>query len=610
MCLSLTLIGMLTFPSLVRSDALVITMAMNATTIAEFFVEEEGVTVELAIGVADLMGFADLLPEEIYAALMRAASETATGSEPGAGTRPEGDLEPLEDRLPRFFREDLRIVPDGGLPIPGRVLEIQASRRIARDQVTGSPLPVGPDYQGEPVIVARLFYPFAQRPRSLTFSAPTAENGAVNANIGFVVYHRGLHVNDFRYLATDMAVDLDWDDPWYSSFRSRTLRRQFYAPINGFIYVEPFEVRKEIVVRPKDLQEWVDLGLVPGQEVITVAEQEEIKRRATEFLADRLPVTIDGATVVGELDRVHFIYRNLRTSGVIDPPQDLPVVSATLGVIFVYPTGGLADEVTMEWDLFGERIQSVPTSATDEAGGLPYVVTPEDPVLKWTNFLTNPTLPGLVMVEAPPPAWTRWVGYFALLTGLALVGLLLQQRQALRSRQVSAAVVAGGVILALGTGLGAYQSLYASRFSDQAVKIVLDGLLENVYRAFDYRGEDAIYDSLENTVSGDLLTQIYLETRRSLELENQGGARAKVQEVEVLEASYRPLPSGTGFSSEARWNVTGSVGHWGHIHRRINQYRATVTVESIDDAWRITGLEVLEEERIDPNAPPVAGGRP
>jgi len=215
-----------------------------------------------------------------------------------------------------------------------------------------------------------------------------------------------------------------------------------------------------------------------------------------------------------------------------------------------------------------------------------------------------------VTVEAPPPAWTRWVGYFALLTGLALVGLLLQQRQALRSRQVSAAVVAGGVILALGTGLGAYQSLYAGRFSEQAVKIVLDGLLENVYRAFDYRGEDVIYDSLENTVSGDLLTQIYLETRRSLELENQGGARAKVQEVEVLEASYEPLPSGTGFSSEARWNVTGSVGHWGHIHKRINQYRARIKVESIDDAWRITGLDVLEEERVDPNAPPVAGGRP
>ena len=73
----------------------------------------------------------------------------------------------------------------------------------------------------------------------------------------------------------------------------------------------------------------------------------------------------------------------------------------------------------------------------------------------------------------------------------------------------------------------------------------------------------------------------------------------------LLEASYEPLSSGTGFTTEARWNVTGSVGHWGHIHQRINQYRAEVTVESIDNAWRITGLEVLEEERMDPNAPPV-----
>lgn len=77
-----------------------------------------------------------------------------------------------------------------------------------------------------------------------------------------------------------------------------------------------------------------------------------------------MPVRIDGQPAVGELDRVHFIFRNLRTSGVIDPPQDLPVVSATLGMIFVYPTDGLPDEVTMEWDLFSERIQVVPTSAT------------------------------------------------------------------------------------------------------------------------------------------------------------------------------------------------------------------------------------------------------
>ena len=30
------------------------------------------------------------------------------------------------------------------------------------------------------------------------------------------------------------------------------------APLSVFLYVEPFEVRKEIVVRPRDLQQWID----------------------------------------------------------------------------------------------------------------------------------------------------------------------------------------------------------------------------------------------------------------------------------------------------------------------------------------------------------------
>ncbi len=598
MILLLGLIGMLLAPTLARPDALVVTMAMNASTIAEFSVEADGVTVDLEIGVTDFMGFADLLPDEIYGVLMRAAA----ADESGSGAEPV--LEALEVRVARFFREDLRIIPDNGRPLAGRVVAVEAQRRVPRDQVTGDPLPVGPDFDGPPVVVAELFYPFAERPSTLTFDAPTGENGAVDANIGFVVYHRGLHVNDFRYLATGMTLDLDWDDPWYSTFRTRSLRRQYFAPINGFLYMEPFEVRKEIVARPIDLQQWVDLGLDPGQETITVAEQEEIKRAVAEFLADRLPVTIDGQAAVGELDRVHFIFRNLRTSGVIDPAQELPMVSATLGVIFVYPTDGLPDEVTMEWDLWGERIQSVPTTATDEAGGLPYVVTPDDPVLRWTNFLTNPTVPGLVAVEAPPPTWTRWSGYMAVLSALALIGMVLAKGRDLPRGDVGKPVIAGLLVLVLFTGFGAYQVFFAARFSEAAVATVLDGLLENVYRAFDYRQEDVIYDSLENTVSGDLLTQIYLETRRSLELENQGGARAKVQDVEILSASYEALPSGTGFTSEALWNVRGSVGHWGHIHQRINQYRAEVTVESIAGAWRITRLEVLEEERIDPNAPP------
>jgi hypothetical protein len=70
--------------------------------------------------------------------------------------------------------------------------------------------------------------------------------------------------------------------------------------------------------------------------------------------------------------------------------------------------------------------------------------------------------------------------------------------------------------------------------SAERTSVILDGLLTNVYRAFDVRDENRVYDRLAMSVTGDQLTQIYLQNRQSLELENRGGARANVDEVDIL----------------------------------------------------------------------------
>jgi hypothetical protein len=568
-------------PSRLDSDAIMVTKAMTASTIAEIYIEKDAIRVELEIGVPDLEGFRDLLPDAIYEKL---------GHDP----------KPLANRLADFFREDLVFQQDGGAPLAGKVEAMEGRRRVPRDEVTGEPLPVADD-EGEPVIFATLVYPLRGKPKVLTLQPPRDERGNANANIGFIVYHRGLPVNDFRYLGAEETLRLNWTDPWYSRFDNRNLRRQFDAPISAFLYVEPYEVRKEIVLRPRDLQGWVDLGL-DGKEILTIDEQEDVKRKVVEFLAERTPVTIDGMAVEGTLDRVHFIYRNLRTSGVIDPPRDLDLISATLGVIFYYPTSGLPKEVTLEWELFDDRIVRIPASATDEAGALPYVLFPDDPVLKWQNFLKNPTIPGLVEVQAPPTLRRLW---FVLLTLLSVTGLVFL---ATRYRKITShgkllswkpLTAMTGAVALVGLGIFAIpQAVSPSYVSDGDAATIVTGLLENIYRSFDYREESVIYDSLERSATGELLTDIYLETRRSLELENQGGARAKVKEIEMLESSQEPLPGEVGFIAHSTWNVSGSVGHWGHIHQRRNQYEARFVVKAVDGAWKITDLELLQEERL------------
>jgi hypothetical protein len=461
--------------------------------------------------------------------------------------------------------------------------------RVVRDAITGEPLPVDEE-DPEMVVRMRLAYELAARPDSLTI-APGSKMR--QTSIGFVAYHRSVAVNDFRFLTPAQTLQLDWQDPWYTAFATRALRRTNFAPMSGFIYVEPYEVRKEIILRPKDLQNWVDLGL-EGRDTIPVEIQEELKLKVGEFLRDHQPVVIDGQAIEAQLARVNFLDRSLKTSMVIDPPRELPIDSAVLGVIFVYPTvEPLPQNVAMTWDLFNDKIQLVPGSTVDQAGPLPTFLEPDYAVLEWQNFLKNPELPTLLPTGEPPGLVARLAIYLRWLFAVAAIGFFIQMA---RPQSRPRPGISAGLLLAL-TGMGGSFWLASDAvINRQKAEPIVAALLHNVYRAFDFRAEDDIYDVLDQSVSGDLLAEIYLETRRSLELANQGGARAKVKSVELTELEVEPGDE-DGFVAASTWTVAGSVGHWGHIHERRNQYRARLDIAPVDGAWKLTGMTIEEEIR-------------
>ena len=70
----------------------------------------------------------------------------------------------------------------------------------------------------------------------------------------------------------------------------------------------------------------------------------------------------------------------------------------------------------------------------------------------------------------------------------------------------------------------------------------------------------------------------------------------KVKEVTLGDADMKYAEN--GFIAACSWDVKGSVGHWGHIHQRVNRYKAEVDVELIDGIWKITALNILEEQRV------------
>ena len=250
----------------------------------------------------------------------------------------------------------------------------------------------------------------------------------------------------------------------------------------------------------------------------------------------------------------------------------------------------------MDWDLFDERIQLVPASSVDQAGPLPTFLEPDFATLEWKNFLKNPELPTLTVLLPPPTLVERMSFYLRWLLAALTIVVAWWALPRIRSRNAAAYPVVIATVVFLATGVSFWFAGQADLNDEKARSVVL-GLLHNVYRAFDFRKEEDIYDVLEQSVEGQLLQQIYLETRKGLELANQGGARAKVKEIVLDELSTDAGANG-GFVAEATWTVAGSVGHWGHVHQRANRYKGMLTIEPVDGAWKLVSAEVLEEERI------------
>lgn len=586
-CIGATILLLLTaaFATPLFADAMVVTQAMKASTIAEIFIEDEEIRVEIEIGAEDIAAFANLLPSGLYEKVI-------------------GDGPPLKSRLRTFFVTDWRILADGQW-LPGEVHRISSAKRLVRDLVTGEVLVDQPE-DAEVVIRVSLRYPLAGRPKSVSIERPL-NDGARSANVGFVCYHKELPVNDFRYLSGEVTLDLDWSDPWFSRFRHTNLRRQFDAPMSAYLYIEPYEVRQEIIIRPMDLTDWLDLGLRDDR-AIPVDKQEELKKRIAQFLSTKNPVLIDGRKVEGRLDRIHFIHRTLRMTGIIEPPVDLDATSATLGVIFVYPFDELPEEVSMKWELFSPKIQSIPSVASDEAGGLPGSVTPDDPVIVWKNYLTNPTTPQMMSVTPPPPPRQLAIPILTALCCVVLAVLLvIQGRQWSNGRPISRrALISSVAVFAIGVMAFPFGKLnvvapFTERtiLAEDSAQVILSGLLHNVYHSFDHHDESLIYDRLAKSIAGEQLEKVYLETRQSMEVKNQGGLRISVKEVNVLGLDEVDS-DGDDPTFRCRWRVAGWIGHWGHVHRRANEHEAIITVAARDGSWKITDIEMLDEQSLDP----------
>jgi hypothetical protein len=592
---ALSLLVLLTMALQASADWINLTGSETAANIAEIYVMDDHVRLVLEVYVGDLEFFQELVPDDWL-------TQDTTGRSDEAA------------RMRRFAEERFQFITGSGEKLPAEVLLVEPRERVDRrspfagmiNPYTRQRVPEAP--ADKRVLYAELRYPFDGKPAELIMVPPLDPQGRAEVTLGFIVYHKSVPVIDFRYLGAAAKLDLDWEDPWYSKFENPNLKRHHKSALMTFLYVEPYEVRHEILTRVRDLEKWMELDL-RGDEFIEVDELEPLKQRIGEFLLTRNPVLVDGKPLKPILDRTNYVKVSLTGIQLVEKPERLEISTAIVGVIITYLTDGLPQAVTVDWELFTDQVQQVPATATDPAGPLPTFLSPDDNVHKWTNFLKNYQLPTVQAAQVAGSLGTirvPWVSLICAVLLLAVIGMLI--RRIHQGGSMVAPLVSGLVLLVAGVvawplvGITVTRpATLAGEMSPELSQDLLQVLLKNVYRAFDFRDEEDVYDKLAFSVSGDLLSDIYLQNRKSFSVQKAGGAQAKIKSVEIEAATAEQLDDRPlAYAIKGRWAAQGTVGHWGHVHTRRNRYDAIVTVEAVDGAWKITDLEILEEQRVDP----------
>lgn len=486
------------------------------------------------------------------------------------------DQRTLREAAEREVGEVFTVGTGGGPPLPGQLKEVGVAPGRRRDEVSGEALG---EYPKQTCLRAVWEYPSSANSDRLVF------HSEIKQPVFFVTHHLGVRLHDRAPLKTEQTLDLDWEDPWYSRFLPNELTRTPRESIACYLYLEPGQTRLEVVARVRDLQPLGPLELGPDP-LLSTDRQATVGKQVGEILGSRSAVWVNDRALDLQLEKVEFVRRTPTSADTLDPPQPVPVQSATVGALFLGPAVTEEGKLKLRSQLFGPRVREIPATVIEGDQVRKVTLLPDADGL--IALAARPKEKVLKPVIAPKGAGRGIL--LALACGvLALGGFLMV---AFRTRN---GVFFVGMVLWVLAGVSALKLGWGPEKT--VVKTRLQSLLGNIYQAFEAPTEEAVYDRLAVSVEGELLSQVYLQTRKGLEAEK--GVQVAVERVEVDSATVASGDWwGDGMRVRALWQVSGSVGHWGHEHQRTNWYKAELKLKSVGGDWKLTELEVLDEIRM------------
>lgn len=489
--------------------------------------------------------------------------------------------------------------------------------------ITGVEIPEGGIKSGtlmEYTMAFEMEIKHAQRPEFLTLEQQMVAEGALlPSELKAVVKQSGAENSYVKMMKPGIpeTFRFDWENPplspeaskeewetWFDNQEEQVLGIVSYSSVYSFIYITGGEVRHEVLVPLATLATMIEFERADPA-FLSVEEQVDAVKKIEAFFGAGNPVTIDGVTVKPVFERTDFYGLDLRDFAQKPDKRKVSMASGRVGVIMQYPAKTPPATVTVEWTNFSDLIRSVDAVvfAYKDVEKANFSSFLENNVYRWEAADAAP-LPAITNVDLEDPRYFAAAPTFGLpvLTLAALLAALMLIPFSFRSGKV---LVASSLLLVVGllTTKQAVVDLPAPfepagtvRVKEETADRVFDQLHTNLFRAFDYSQEEDVYDALAVSVDGDLLRKLYLQISNSLRIEQEGGAIAHIEQVQRLAGRRQVEPFvENGFRYRSKWNIVGTIEHWGHIHERTNQYDAQFDVQIVDGDWKLTSMEILDQ---------------
>lgn len=398
----------------------------------------------------------------------------------------------------------------------------------------------------------------------------------------------------------ESAPEKDWQ-AWFDEQREKDLGITSYSSTYSFLYITRNEVRHEILVPLASLSELKFNNQDPA--FLDIPEQEALRPAIEKYFVEGNPLEIDGIVVRPIVDRIDFYGADVRDFVRRAEPRRVSVANGRVGIMLRYSTKGPPNEVRLTWDRFSPALNNVEAVIFpfDKAEKTKFARYLAENQFVWRNPGTPP-LPPLTAVErAGQP-----VSQPAIFLGAGAALSLLLGLGGLVKRSAVLAVGSGVVVVLLGGLAWQAQRMQwpklvwpREHLAPETATEIFRQLHKNIFRAFDSHEDEDVLDALAASVDGPLLRDLYLKIKERLVMQDQGGARSRIDDVVFISGQVDDEATKSmerGFAYQCQWNLIGSIEHWGHIHQRSIVYTGQFLVEPRDRSWKITGMDITHEE--------------